>query len=129
MYQRLADSGVVRAERGKILGVFPFHRWPAQDVSHEAEVRRLVTQALVQQAAPDTRTAALIALVHAVGCADKIVDPRQYGLSRRELRARAEEIATGNWASEAVRKAIEEMMAAVMAATTAATMASSGAGG
>jgi len=129
LYQRLAGSGVVRAERGKILGVFPFHRWPAQDVSHEAEVRRLVTQALVQQAAPDTRTAALIALVHAVGCADKIVDPRQYGLSRRELRARAEEIATGNWASEAVRKAIEEMMAAVMAATTAATMASSGAGG
>jgi hypothetical protein len=34
-----------------------------------------VTQALVQQVTPDTRTAALIALVHAVGCEDKIVDP------------------------------------------------------
>src|SRR5215469_11537193 len=123
LYQRLADSGVVRAERGKIFGAFPFHRWPAQDASHEAEVRRLVTQALVQQEAPDTRTAALIALLHAVGCEDKIVDPRQYGLSRRELRARAEEIAKGNWASEAVRKAIEQMMAAVMAATTAAATA------
>jgi len=129
LYQRLADSGVVRAERGKIFGVFPSHRWPAQDTSHEAEVRRLVTQALVQQEAVDTRTAALIALLHAVGCEHKIVDPRQYGLSRRELRARAEEIAKGNWASEAVRKAIEEMMAAVMAATTAATIASSGGGG
>jgi hypothetical protein len=126
LYQRLADSGVVRAERGKILGVFPAQRWPAQDASHETEVRRLMTQALVQQEAPDTRTAALIALVHAVGCEDKIVDPRQYGLSRRELRRRAKEIAKGNWASEAVRKAIEEMMAAVMAATTAAT---AGAGG
>jgi hypothetical protein len=128
LYQRLADSGVVRAERGKVFG-FPSHRWPAQDASHEAEVRRLVTQALVQQEAPDTRTAALIALVHAVGCEDKIVDPRQYGLSRRELRARVEEIAKGNWASEAVRKAIEQMMAAVMAATTAATIAATGAGG
>ena len=123
LYQRLADSGVVRSEQGKILGLFTARRWPAQNASHEAEVRRLVTQALTQQAAPDTRTAALIALVHALGCEDKIVDPRQYGLSKRELRARAEEIAEGNWASEAARTAIQEMMAAVVAATTAATIA------
>src|SRR5215467_14646533 len=123
LYERLVSSGVVRAERGRILGVFPIHRWPAQDASHEAEVRRLMTQALVQQAAPDTRTATLIALVHAVGCENKIIEPRQHGLSKRELKARAEEIAKGNWASEAVRKAIEEMMAAVMAATTATTIA------
>jgi len=126
LYERLVSSGVVRAERGRILGVFPIHRWPAQDASHEAEVRRLMTQALVQQAAPDTRTAALIALVHALRCEDKIVDPQQYGLSKRDLRARAEEIAEGNWASKAVRKAIEEMTAAVIAATTAATVASGG---
>ena len=123
LYQRLANAGVVRAEQGRILGVFPTHRWPAQDASREAEVRRLVTQVLTQQTAPDARTAALIALLHALRCEDKIVDPRQYGLSKRELRARAEEIAKGNWASEAVRKAIEEMVAAVVAATTAATVA------
>jgi hypothetical protein len=119
LYERLAGSGVVRAEKSRILGVFPARRWPAQDASREAEVRRLVTQALVQQEAPDTRTAALIALMHAVGCVDKIVDPRQHGLSKRELRARAKEIAEGNWASEAVRKAIEEMMAAVVVIVTA----------
>ena len=126
LYERLAGNGVVRAEKGRILGVFPVRRWPAQDDSHEAEVRRLVTQALVQQVAPDTRTAALIALVHALRCEDKIVDPRPHGLSRRQLRARAEEIAEGNWASEAVRKAIEEMMAAVVAASTAATAGAAG---
>src|SRR5215469_16625910 len=112
LYERLAGNGVVRAERRKIFGVFPSHRWPAQDASHEAEVRRLMTQALVQQVAPDTRTAALIALVYAVGCVDKIVDPRQHGLSKRELKVRAKKIAEGNWASAAVRKAIEERMAA-----------------
>ena len=111
LYERLVGNGVVRAERREIFGVFPSHRWPAQDTSHEAEVRRLMTQALVQQVAPDTRTAALIALVHAVGCEDKIVDPRQHGLSKRELRARAKKVAEGNWASAAVRKAIEERMA------------------
>jgi hypothetical protein len=46
-------------------------------------------------------------------------------LSKRELAARAGEIAKGNWASEAVRKAIEEMTAAVVAATAAATAAGS----
>jgi len=75
LYQRLSDGGVVRAEQGRILGVFPTHRWPAQDASHEAEVRRLVTQVLTQQTAPDARTAALIALLHALRCEDKIVDP------------------------------------------------------
>jgi Golgi phosphoprotein 3 GPP34 len=128
LYQRLADGGVVRAERGKIFGVFPVHRWPAQDASQEAEMGRLVTQALVQQVAPDTRTAALIALVHAVGCEDKIVDPQGYGLSKRALRARAVAIAEGNWASEAARKAMEQMMAAVVAATTAATIATTAGG-
>ena len=111
LYERLAGHGVVRAENSRILGVFAVRRWPAQDGSHEAEVRRLMTQTLVQQVAPDTRTAALIALVHAVGCEDKIVDPRQHGLSKRELRARAKKVAEGNWASAAVRKAIEERMA------------------
>ena len=125
LYQRLADRGVVRAERGKILGVFPIRRWPAHDASEEAEVRRLMTQALVQQVVPDTRTAALIALVHAVGRVDKIVDARQHGLSKRELRARAAAIAKGNWASEAVRKAIQEMMEAAFVAISAATITTS----
>ena len=126
LYQRLADRGVVRAERGRIFGVFPVRRWPAQDASDEAEVRRLMTQALVQHEAPDTRTAALIALVHAVGCVDKIVDARQHGLSKRQLRARAKKISEGNWASAAVRKAIEDMMAAVIVTITNAGAAGSG---
>jgi Golgi phosphoprotein 3 (GPP34) len=43
LYERLAANGVIRAERGRILGVFPARRWPAQDASHEARVRQLVT--------------------------------------------------------------------------------------
>ena len=126
LYARLAGSGVVRAERSRTLGVFPTHTWPAQDASHEAQVRRLVTRSLVQQTAPDTRSAALIALLHALRCEHKIVDPQLCDLSKRELRARAEEIAKGNWASAAVRKAIDEMIAAVVAATSTAAAAGSG---
>ena len=126
LYQRLAASGVLRAGHGRALGIFPTRTWPAQDPSHEAEMRQLVTQALVQPSAPDERTAALIALLHALKCEHKVVDPRPYQLSRRQLRARAAEIAQGNWASETVRKAIDEMMAAVAATSAAATAASSG---
>ena len=118
---------MIRAEQGRTLGLFLAHRWPGQDTGHEGQVRQLVTQALVQQGAPDARSAALIALLHALRCEHKIVDPRHYGLSKRHLRARAEEIATGNWAAEAVRKAIEEIIAAV-AATSAAAAASVGSG-
>jgi hypothetical protein len=125
LYERLAASGVVRAGRGRILGIFPAHTWPAQDAHHEAQVRLLLTQALVQQQVPDARSAALIALLHALRCEHKIVDPRPYGLSRRQLRARAEEIAKSSWTSEAVREAITEIIAAV-AATTAAAAAVGG---
>ena len=112
LYQRLVASGVLRAGQGRALGIFPTRTWPAQDPSHEAEVRQLVTQALIHSAAPDERTAALIALLHALKCEHKVVDPRACQLSRRQLRKRAAEIAQGNWTSEAVRKAIDEEIAA-----------------
>lgn len=52
---------------------------------------------------------------------DKIVDPKQHGVKKRDLQTRAEQIAQGSWGSDAVRAAIDEMMAAVVVAITAAT--------
>lgn len=72
---------------------------------------------------PDPRTAALISLLHALKAVPKVVDPREHGVTKRELQAHAKQIAEGDWASKAVRQAIDEMMAAVMAATTVATTA------
>lgn len=66
---------------------------------------------------PDPRTAAIIALAHALRCEHKIVEPGQGGLSKRQLRTRAGEIAKGNWASQAVRQAIDATTAAVVAAS------------
>jgi hypothetical protein len=85
LYERLALSGVIRAGQGRILGLFPTRTWPAQNVSHRAQVRRRVTQALVQQTAPQARSAALIALLHALRYEHKIVDPRDWELSRQQL--------------------------------------------
>jgi len=126
LYARLAASGVVRAEQGRMVGFFPAHRWPAQDASHETQVREQLTGALLGRAAPEPRSAALIALLHAFRCEHKVVDPRHCALSRRQLRARAEQIAEGDWASAAVRQVIEETIAAV--AAVAITAATAGAG-
>jgi hypothetical protein len=126
IYERLAASGVIRAQHDTIVGVFQTRRWPTQDASHETEVRRLITEALVHDATPDARTGVLIALLHALGCEHKIVDPRQYGLSKRQLRTRASEIAEGDWASEAVRKAIDEIVAVIAASSSIVATAGSG---
>lgn len=120
LYERLAASGITRPEHSRMLGVLPTHRWPAIDTSHEDQVRQQLTTAIMGQAAPDPRSGALIALLHALKCEHKIINPQQCGLSKRQLRARAGEIAEGNWASEAVRKAIEEMIAALAAVTSTA---------
>lgn len=123
LYERLAASGVVRAEESTVLGIFPSHRWPAQDASHEQEVRRQLVRALVEAGSPDPRTAALVSLLHALGCEHKVIDPRGHGLTKRSLRERAGEIAEGDWASEAVHTAISQMQAAVFAAVAASTSA------
>jgi len=110
LHGRLAGSGVLRAEQARILGIFPAHRWPALDTSHEEQLRQQLAGALTGQAAPDSRAAALIALLYALKCEHKVIDPRQYGSSRRQLRARAEEIAMDSWVSAALRQVIAEAM-------------------
>ena len=69
---------------------------------------------LVQGTTPDSRTAALVSLLHALESAHRIVNPKEHGLTRKELQTRAEEVSPGDWACEAVREAIEAVMAAVI---------------
>ncbi len=123
LYERLVDQGILRAEASKVLGIIPVHRWPAEHAAHETDLRTQVTQALVQRTTPEARTAALISLLHALKSEHRVVDPHEHALSRRELRDRARQVAEGDWASAAVRQAVDDMMAAVIAATTAATAA------
>jgi hypothetical protein len=122
-YARLAAAGVVRSEDGRILGIFPTQRWPAQDREHEAGVRRQIGEALLEQLRPQPRVAGLIALLHALRAEGLGVDARAHALPMRELRRRADRIARDDWASAAVRAVLDEMTAAIAAsvAITAAT--------
>ncbi|EOM77819.1 GPP34 family phosphoprotein [Rhodococcus rhodnii] len=110
--ERLVDAGWVREERSRVLGVFPRTRWPEVDGTHERELRTELRAALIDGLDPRERTAALVALLSAVGAAPKVFPDAD----KKALERRAKEIAQGNWAGEAVRKAVEAIDAAVLVA-------------
>jgi len=116
---RLRERGILEERADLVLGLFPRRRWPTVDSTHEAAVRRDLGEVLIRGARPEERTAALIAVLSALDLVHKVVD--REGLSAREVKKRAKEIAEGDWAAKAVRDAIIAAQAAVTAAVVAST--------
>jgi hypothetical protein len=81
-------------------------------------VRAEALDALRAGHAADARTGALISLLQSVGAVTKVFDTTDGDT----LRTNAERIADGDWASDAVRAAIRELMAAIIAATVSASV-------
>ncbi len=125
LYNGLQDRGIVRRESGKVLGIFPTTRWPADDSRHEDELRRNISDVLVIGQEPTARVAAIIAVLTAADMLRTVVDKPDLALAKE----RGKQIGDGNWATDSVRKAIQEMQAAmtvaVMVSTTAAVTAGS----
>lgn len=116
--EHLAEQGLVRRERSRLLGVLPFTTWSPGEAAKE--LRGRVAAVLLDGVQPDQHLALLISLVHAVKAEHKIVDG-----TRRQLRARAAEVTEGEWAGKAVRKAIQAVEAGVAAAVGAGAAAGS----
>ncbi|MDF2707546.1 MAG: hypothetical protein K0R62_3198 [Nonomuraea muscovyensis] len=116
---RLADTGVLSEQRGKVLGVFPTTRWPELDGSVEAQIRERVAGALAGTD-PDPRTAVLIALMRAAKL-DRKAFP---GADKKRIK----EIAEGAWAADAVAQTIAAINSVVVTASIAATAAAVGGG-
>lgn len=126
LHARLAERGLLHEETAKILGIFASQRWPSSDTTHEDSVRALLADALRAGSTDNPHIAALVSLLRALKAASKVVDPAELGITKWELNANAKRIATGDWASEAVRKAIDEMLAAVIAATSSSAVVTAG---
>jgi hypothetical protein len=126
LYTGLQDRGILRHERGKVLGIFPTTRWPAEDSRHETALRSTITDVLVHGHEPSARIAAIIAVLTAADMLKTVVDKADLTVAKE----RGKQIGDGNWATDSVRTAIQEMQAAMtvaaMAGTTAAVMGSSG---
>ena len=119
LLHRLVEAGHVREEHRTVLGIFRTSRWPAVRPEHEAAVRRGLDAVLVEGAQPDLRTAALTSLLVAVDAVPKVVSAPD----RRALVRRAKDVADGEWAGVAVRKAVEAVNAALVASVVAVSAA------
>ncbi|MEV7566924.1 GOLPH3/VPS74 family protein [Streptomyces tanashiensis] len=112
--ESLRARGLVREEQRKVLGVFPVTRYPEADGATERELRDRLRAVVLDGAEPDVRTAGLVGLVHGA----KLHGLAFPGVPRKEIAARLDEIAAGQWAVEGVRRAIRDMQAAMVAVTT-----------
>ncbi|CAM5306158.1 GOLPH3/VPS74 family protein [Streptomyces tanashiensis] len=112
--ESLCARGLVREEQRKVLGVFPVTRYPEADGAAERELRDRLRAVVLDGAEPDVRTAGLVGLVHGAKL-HRLAFP---GVPRKEIAARLDEIASGQWAAEGVRRAIRDMQAAMVAVTT-----------
>lgn len=121
LQESLAARGVLRRDEGRVLGIFPTTRWPAVDSSAETLLRSTLEQVLLAGQQPAPQVGAVVALLGAADLLGLVVDRRDL----KAAKARAKELAAGDWASDGVRKAVEAantaVMVAVMAATTAST--------
>ncbi|WP_394614468.1 GPP34 family phosphoprotein [Lentzea sp. JNUCC 0626] len=121
---QLEGRGVLTVEKTRKLGIFPSKKYVINDSGAVSEIRDRVGNVALGYAAPDDRTGALISLLYAVKALHKV-----FNGDKREMNARAKEIARGNWAGDAVKKALEAVHAAVIAAVVASTAATAATGG
>ncbi|KPC59633.1 GOLPH3/VPS74 family protein [Streptomyces chattanoogensis] len=118
--ESLCARGVVVEQQHRALGLFLTRRYREADSTPEAELRRRLRAVVLDGAAPDERTAGLVALIHAAKL-HRLAFP---DVPRRQVADRMAEVASGQWAADSVRAAIRNMQGAVAAAAVAASAAS-----
>ena len=122
---RLVAAGVLARETGTTLWVFPRTRYPASSAVQppaETDARQRMHAAVTGDGPVEPRTAALCALVSALGWERRIFPD----LPHRQVTARLKQIRQAAWPAEAVRQAIEEVQAAVTAAVIAGSVTTTG---
>jgi hypothetical protein len=111
LLSRLATARVVVEEHRTVLGFIPRTTYPTQDPGPEEEIRQRLQMALVDGTTPTERTAALAALLHAVGQLTKVVTTQD----KKIVTERAKALTEGYWPAKAVKDAISDAQAAAAA--------------
>jgi golgi phosphoprotein 3 len=123
--RRLVDRGILREEEGRILWVFPTHRFPELDHMPELLVRERLRAVVLGGEQPDARTSALLALVRATRLIDEVFAKEERNTAKARLEALARSEASGAAVSDAVKAFEAATMAAVMASVAASSAATS----
>jgi hypothetical protein len=121
----LVAAGVLRRDADRVLGIVPRTRYPSPTGAEppvETDARQRLVAAVGGEGPVPPRTAALVALVQAVGLHRRLFRD----LPRDQVKRRLREIGDGDWASAATKRAIDQMhLALISMASTTAIIASS----
>lgn len=112
--ERLVRAELVWRDQRKALGFIPYTRYLAVPGDHEAEVRRRIDVAVLEDGEADFHTAALIALLSSAQGGLKALKAGR-DLDMRALRRRAKVLRDQYWAAKAVYDAIQSAGAAAAA--------------
>lgn len=105
--QRLVDRGLIEAREHRVLGLVPVNVHPVVDSSYERHLRAGLFTVLCRDEEPTVRQACVIALLSAVGRADKVVAEDVSTVNRRAIRRRAKELRKIHWAAETAYQLIQ----------------------
>ncbi|WP_405796753.1 GPP34 family phosphoprotein [Streptomyces sp. NBC_01506] len=117
----LVAKGLVREEQKKVLGLFPVRRYPEADGSVESALRERLDAVVMRGAAPDERTASLVALLHGAKLHGLLYKKPELATAKVNM----ETVAHGQWAGPAVRQAVraaEEALTAIVVLTMVTTV-------
>lgn len=120
LYARLADAGVIAIEDR---GFLRSKRFPILNPAPRDHAYADVVSVLLGHTTPDSRTGTLLGLVVAVDAVPSVFDPQELSMSKAQLKRRAKELTSGDWASGATGKAVRDAQAAVTAAVFTAVVA------
>ncbi|MGG7572386.1 GOLPH3/VPS74 family protein [Streptomyces sirii] len=114
--ESLCARGVVVEQQHRALGLFPSRRYPEADSAPETELRQRLRAVVLDGAAPDERTAGLIALIHATKL-HRLAFP---DVPRKQVADRMAGVTAGQWAAESVRAALHDVQVAMAAVVVVA---------
>jgi len=101
---RLEAAGILRADRGATLGIFPVTRWRTADPARVAQARARLDAVALSSGPVEVTQAAFAGLAHAVGLGALLYRGRGHMQARKRL----EEIAAGDWMAGAVSAAASD---------------------
>lgn len=119
---RLVHQGAVTQHEDRILGLFPTTSWPARDTTRTAWLIQWIHSAIVDGTTPLPEISAVVSMLSAIDAVHKVLP----AADKRAAKRRAKDIAEGDWAGEAVRKAVQDVNAALAVAIVVPAIAASG---
>lgn len=120
----LVDSGVIRIEAKRALGLVP-EKYPVVDTAPERALRERLRLVLAG-GTPCPADGVLLSILQGLGLVSRILEDEKGELSKKELKHRIEEVSEESVAGHAVEKAVRALNAAIMTAVVVPTVVTGG---